>query len=203
MFAHQRYFLLYILIWAPQGLRPWRRRGSCQARREQLTVRITSGATQRHPVQPETQVRNSRWWTSSVYQTSTRQTSKALTVRPRANFAPRSLACKPLYGWRPTFSNPSRAAGQALEGTWLGDLQPAPDAERGKKRGRPNKMDSMSKCDYCRKKKQLCSPGCPHRMDPVQDEGAIAEAAGTSSSAVVRTAAEVYSIDGQAYSYDN
>ena len=155
--------------------------------RERITLLDSSGATQRHPVQPEIQLRNSRWRTSSVYLTSSRQLSRCACVVPRANFAAEFLACNPSCGWHPTFSNPSRAAGQALEGAWLEDLQPAPDAQLGKKRGRPgrpSKKDSMSKCDSCRKQKRPCGPGCPHRMVPVQDEGVIA---GPAPSAVVRS----------------
>ena len=99
---------------------------------------------------------------SDVVSTGARKLSRCACVVPRANFAAEFLACNPSCGWHPTFSNPSRAAGQALEGAWLEDLQPAPDAQLGKKRGRPgrpSKKDSMSKCDSCRKQKRPCGPG--------------------------------------------
>ena len=139
----------------------------CQARRERLTVRITPGRRQRCSLlQRETRVRNSRWLTSPIKLPSARQKSKAVTVRARvvpvANFAPSFLACKLCCCDARTSHNTPHAAGRAVEGAELEDWHPAPEAQWGRKRGRTNKKNSMSKCELCRKKSRPCGPACPH-----------------------------------------
>ena len=90
----------------------------------------------------------------------------------------------------PTFSDPAHPAGHALGDVVLeGAALPTHEASRGVKRGRKNKKNSMSKCDYYRKKGAPCGLACPRRLAPGGDEGAIADSSVRPAAAAANAAA--------------